>query len=739
MITVSNDFKEEARQPAPQIKAYINLGGIYPDEITESDDLRTLKITVESSLCRSIMRQANATYFGAHSFLDEYVNLGYGLRIPLVVNKGAVTITIANPAVATNNSHTLNTGDRVRFETTGSLPTGLTAGQIYYAIVINDNTFNIASTYNNAINGVEIVTSGSQSGVHTLYGYPPGLYGDTEYIDYGSFKVIEQENNQGNDVTEIKMFDKMYEALQQYDLEPIYDVVYPCTLLEFLEAICDRLDWTLGTLSFPNDDLIIEEDLFSAQQLTFRTVLDKIAEASGSIIYFDVDDELKVRQISDGDSVLETLDSSDLQTLKVESHYGPINALVLSRSPQEDNIAERDESSITANGLTELKIINNDFVDNDRETYITPIWDTLKGLEFYPFEADTQGFGYFQIGDRIIVEDLGSNQFEVVIFGITLNLTGGLQENILAKVPDKTTTAYQFAGILGQEIKNTQIIVDRQNGTITLITEDITDLETLVTTLTQTVEGIQVQVAGIGGTNLIKNSVGLKGSLTEWQLLDENGDPIDPRNTGTIVQSTDVEENTESGSAILLEDEFISQTFATIPNETYTFYCRFNKDGDAIVSITGISDFELTTEGYVDNTWDVFSVQFIASSPLTTLRIETTGVNGCLVSDIVIKLGEANGWVQAPNEVYGSNFKFDKDGFEVSSLTDTIKAVLDNDSLSVVDTANGRIMMEVTKDRAKLSDVTIQEELKIQRYENPDKAAVFIPTATGLMLVINDL
>ena len=649
MITVTNDFKTATEQPVKQWHAYITDDlGIYADEITDLDDLKSLKIIAESSLLRTVMRQAEAYYFGSHDYLGLYVNLGLG-------------------------------------------------------IVLADDS--------------------------------------TEFIDYGKFKVIELENIIETEETKIKMFDKMYEALQLYDLDPIYDRTFPCTVGELFEAICDRLSWTIasGSETFPNSDYTIPVDPLSEVGITFRDVLDDIAEVAGSIIYFDVNDELTVKQV-DHASPLETIGPVELQTLKVQEEYGPINSVVIARTPQEDNILDKDQTSIDANGLTEIKIENNLLVDDDRETAVTPMLTELNGLTMFPFEADSDGLAYFQIGDRITVEDTSSNEYDTVITYISLDITGGVSETLKCVRPDKTSTDYKTAGIIGQRIRNTQIIVNRQTGVITLLNSDITDIEQLITTLTQTIEDIQIQVSTIGGENLLKNSVGLKGDIKTWQLLDSDGDPVDVRNDGTILQTSDVQNNTESGSGIQIANQYIFQNIPTIAGETYTFYCRFNKTGDCVLSITGYEDQLLTADLYVDSEWGVFAFEFEATGPTTEIRLETPTGDECIIADAVAKRGDVTGWVQAPNEVYGSNFKFDKEGFEINSLTSTLKSILDNDSLSIYDTASGvdRLLMQIATDQSKITNLTVQNQLTVQRYENSEKAVRLIATATGATLVINN-
>lgn len=85
-----------------------------------------------------------------------------------------VTITIASPAVITWGTTTPfvfngNGTAVINFTTTGALPTGIVAGTNYYVIgsSVSGNTFQIATTVDNAIAGTAINTSGSQSGTHT--------------------------------------------------------------------------------------------------------------------------------------------------------------------------------------------------------------------------------------------------------------------------------------------------------------------------------------------------------------------------------------------------------------------------------------------------------------------------------------------------------------------------------------------------------------------------------------------
>lgn len=77
-----------------------------------------------------------------------------------------VTISIASPAVVSHTAYNLDVDTPIVFSTTGALPTGIVAGQVYYIITAGAgaNSFEFSAT----LGGSAINTSGSQSGTHTL-------------------------------------------------------------------------------------------------------------------------------------------------------------------------------------------------------------------------------------------------------------------------------------------------------------------------------------------------------------------------------------------------------------------------------------------------------------------------------------------------------------------------------------------------------------------------------------------
>lgn len=101
-----------------------------------------------------------------HSLKSFYANNDY-IRTRAFRVKKSTTVTISNasPGVVTLAGHGLEVNDEVIFTTSGSLPTGLTAGVSYFVrTVLGTDTFTVSATEG----GSDINTSSAGSGTHSV-------------------------------------------------------------------------------------------------------------------------------------------------------------------------------------------------------------------------------------------------------------------------------------------------------------------------------------------------------------------------------------------------------------------------------------------------------------------------------------------------------------------------------------------------------------------------------------------
>ncbi len=93
------------------------------------------------------------------------------------------TITIGSPTLIDCVGHGFSIGDVIRFSTTGSLPSGLSATSQYYHIISDGfgaNQFRISLDPNGLLGRVDVETSGTQAGTHTV-GLVKGRVGDISF------------------------------------------------------------------------------------------------------------------------------------------------------------------------------------------------------------------------------------------------------------------------------------------------------------------------------------------------------------------------------------------------------------------------------------------------------------------------------------------------------------------------------------------------------------------------------
>lgn len=91
-----------------------------------------------------------------------------------------VTISNATPAVVTLSPHGMHLAQPLQFFVDGgTLPTGITAGTIYFAIPTGAGTFNIATSVANALAGTKVATSSAGSGTFLMFAAGVTMLGTT--------------------------------------------------------------------------------------------------------------------------------------------------------------------------------------------------------------------------------------------------------------------------------------------------------------------------------------------------------------------------------------------------------------------------------------------------------------------------------------------------------------------------------------------------------------------------------
>ena len=222
-----------------------------------------------------------------------------------------------------------------------------------------------------------------------------------EEANLGLFYIEESTADFEKKTTRIKGYDLMGKlAKTPYNSGTIQ---FPCTVKELINQLAGRFEFTVDTNldNLPNITYQISEDLYAKiSNCTYRDILGEIAGVTATIAVFN-GKTLSFRDSKKKPDEDEIWTYDNLKTLKYKPKYGPVNSLVLARTPQEDNVAVVDNTSVANNGRTEVKLANNEILDDDRRKLITPIFNSIKDFSHHPFEAETTGFGWYKPGDLV--------------------------------------------------------------------------------------------------------------------------------------------------------------------------------------------------------------------------------------------------------------------------------------------------------------------------------------------------
>lgn len=133
-----------------------------------------------------------------------------------------------------------------------------------------------------------------------------------EMLNYGNYVVYNSEKQEDTGTYKITCYDKiLYSMKQNEDL----NVTYPISIKNYLRAVASKIGLTVANQTFNNEDLTIPSELYLGLEYTYRDILDEIAQATGSIIALNENDEIEVRYPTQTN---DTIDEDFLKDVNVD-------------------------------------------------------------------------------------------------------------------------------------------------------------------------------------------------------------------------------------------------------------------------------------------------------------------------------------------------------------------------------------------------------------------------------------
>lgn len=357
---------------------------------------------------------------------------------------------------------------------------------------------------------------------------------EKQQMVYGPFFLKEEPTYNANDkIYSYTYCDFFIKTMINYEA---INMIYPCKLQDYYNKLNETLGYTSSVLLI-NGERILESDIYTGINFTYRDVYTDIAQANGILLYAN---KFKIKEAILTDENAVTLTDKTLKNTNVDfgEHIGPYNTIVLSRSGDSDNIYIQDDESVELNGNIEFKISDNQLMnDNNRSDYLPGLLEKIKGIEFDTFDVEITGYGGFNPLQKVNFIT-GDNQYSSYVFSNEMTFTDGFEETLNTPVPNESVTDYSVSDKTDKRINQAYIIVDKQNQKINLLTGQVEDYQEKVSKIEQTVDGITQKVEAVydftrivEGNNKVKVEELQENGILELRLKGEMQQIIVSENT----------------------------------------------------------------------------------------------------------------------------------------------------------------------------------------------------------------
>lgn len=326
------------------------------------------------------------------------------------------------------------------------------------------------------------------------------------YIKYGRFIVQKPNTETTTDNTSFSALDYMTKLNEPY----VDNNTYPCTLREVAENLCIGTGLTLSPKHFRNEDFIVENNQFVSGE-SKRNVAQAIALSAFSWARVNEENELCFDLENKQDFDIEINSDNYYNLSKNDELYGPINRIVMRDSQIEgENVTIQDDESVEKYGINELTIKDNPFAyTQEKRTQLIQAAKELYGFNYMPINsANLTGYLFLNCLDRIRFVDMQGNTFDTYLFDHTIDYTGISLDTVSTKAMTKTQTQYAYTPTLEQAQKRTEIMVDKQNQTITALASSNEELTQRTAQLQIDVDSIKSEVGKVTGVTTTNEGYG---------------------------------------------------------------------------------------------------------------------------------------------------------------------------------------------------------------------------------------
>lgn len=530
------------------------------------------------------------------------------------------------------------------------------------------------------------ITSAIKNSEMTLYQTLDGLFPEeTLYpseelypagytMPFGKYVVQSAERQENSEYWDIKALDFM----SKFDTNVIdwYNALsFPMTLRAFRASLCAHIGITEEVPDYlPNDDMLVDKTIDTAE-LIGRNVLIAIEQANGAFGHFDRNGVLQHVVLQPNDRLVPSLDlypSEDLYPVEIggtneqvyDEQLDPY--LLISCHFEEYTVKsidkvqirqeEGDIGAIYGTGTNAYTVEGNFLMYGKTADELAEIarniYGMVSGRTYIPFESDTKGLPYMEVGDAARFE-FGEDHIVSYIIKRTLKGIYALRDSYSAT---------------GEEIRSTESNINTEviqlKGKMAITKRNVEEVSANLIDLEKNVES-QFKITASEISSAVKR-IGEAESL-----IKQNAD-----NITLMVKKGDVSAqiSIESGGITIKGNRFSWESTNSSMTADGTLTCK-----------NGIFSGQVTATSGKIGGFDISGNNLTASSDNTEIRFGDYYMNrsGCTFKNVEIDedgiyIGSIGNrythmWESETGDLYANELYIDQNWWKGRSLTETVQ------------------------------------------------------------------
>lgn len=543
-----------------------------------------------------------------------------------------------------------------------------------------------------------------------------------EYLDYGNYIIKSRSFDMVTETWSYICYDKMLLSMIKY--VPL-NIIYPIKIKDYLLAICNYLGITFEYETIDditwvpyNFEQYIYSELFENKNLTFRDILDKIAEVSGGNILINDNDNMTIVRLTpfpDEATYKETIDEKFLKDVNnnFDKKFGPVNQISITDTSTNIEYLSVPYTIPGVNEIFKVEIKNNEFAFNGHTTDIANnLVLEMHGLEYYFVDLTTAGVCYLDFLDRFKIS-YKNKEYPCLLLNNEITITQGIEETIFADETEKTKSDSEKFLVPITNNQELSFNLDKQKNEIN---SKVSKGE-IISSINQSAEEVQIQA----------NKISLEGKeinlTSDNVVIDSTNFNVDKDGNMSCNNATANNLNINGGKIQLTANSYSDQRFVlTYSTSTKNYKNAISPSGVIVYDDTDNNNYiyyegrglSIHKNGNIPLQCSSTGIDLANSSNQTTIQLKSdTGniyCNQVIPSSIVEKKKNFEKLTNAKDilkqvDIYKYNFKDENDddkkhiGFVIGDNFNYSKEITSNENSGVELYSMVSVLWQVVKEQ----------------------------------------